>query len=152
MSNESEKNTSANFFKELEESFTVKELRLSKSVRKHIRGLKEAGQWEQAFAIRRQAIERKSEKVLVGKANDELNETLTELLTTKSPKKEAELEIKAIWLLYALGDIETAEERNRELLSSLDAKPEGVQNYLEERLAVIRDQASHYITVLRSRD
>lgn len=124
--------------KDLEGLVATKEPRLPGSIRKYIRDLKAEGRWEEAMEVAQQVRERKAQK-REEKAREELNRTILELLTTNDPEVEGEKEIRAIWLLEAAGVI-NSEERLEELLESLDTKAPQLKDFLDKRLAAIRDE------------
>lgn len=115
-----------------------KELRLPKSIRAYIRRLKADGQFERAMAVAREVRERKL-KERQQNAEKELYRSIRELLETKDPQVQAVEEIRAIWLLYASGVIDS-DEKTAELLVTLDSKSPDLKAFLEGRLIDIREE------------
>lgn len=131
-------------FSELSERASRKDNKLSKSVRTHIRRLKQEGRFAQALAVRKSVVSSRESRLgrqylSQAKARGMLNGTLRELLATDDEEREAELELRAIWLLEITGEIDS-EERVRELEESLDSKADQLRAYLESKLPEIRDE------------
>lgn len=129
--------------KELGSLKDQREQRLPKSIRTYIRRLKADGQFEKAMAV---AQEVRGRKLQAGQQNAEreLYRSVRELLETEDPQVQAVEEIRAIWLLYASGVIDS-DEKTAELLVTLDSKSPDLKAFLEGRLIDIRKELQPFL-------
>lgn len=129
--------------KELGSLKDQRERRLPKSIRTYIRRLKADGQFEKAMAVAQEVRERKLQ-ARQQNAERELYRSVRELLETEDPQVQAVEEIRAIWLLYASGVIDS-DEKTAELLVTLDSKSPDLKAFLEGRLTDIREELRPFL-------
>jgi hypothetical protein len=125
---------------DLEGLVAHKEVKLPSGIRKYIRRLKAEGRLEEAMSVGRQTRQNKSQR-REDKARAQLHQSIFDLLTTDDPETDGVTTIKAIWLLYATGEIDP-DERLEELQASLDAMTSPIRAQIEARLVEIRDQTT----------
>lgn len=123
----------------------VKESKLPKSTRAYIRKLKESGKWDEAVKFRQRVVQERRNRTEI--ATEELHKTIAEVICQDDPVKEAAGEIKITWLLNAVGEIETTQDRNKEILEILDATPSEFQPRVEQLMPSIRDEVTKYMPV-----
>ena len=116
----------------------AKEENLPKSIKAYIRRIKQeqgrdVGLWFREQLITKKAITRQE------KAEKMLKETILKLIQTDDPAVQAKCEVRAIWLMFAAG-ILNSDERTQEIISILDSKGGQLKEELENNLPKIRDQ------------
>lgn len=129
----------AYYLAELDRELARKEVRLPKSLRIHIRGLKAKGKWEEAMRVGMQAREQKRQMRREELIQTRLYRCIATLLRTQDSGIEATNELRAIWLLSA-GGIITPKERREGIVEALGSKAPELQEYLEGKLPQIRDE------------
>jgi hypothetical protein len=112
---------------ELDRKLQAKEARLPKGIRKYIRRLKQEGLWDEKVKYRIHQQRNNKHEI----ATDAIHETLVEVICTEDPVEEAAGQIKIIWLMNAVGIIETTEERKKQILEILDSQPIEIQPQVE---------------------
>lgn len=125
----------------LEVSLSQKNERLPKSVRKYIRRLKEAGKWEEAMGFAQEARVKKNDRrnPRSVRVYEVLNHTVRDILVTEDPQKQAEEEIRAVWIMFQ-GRLLDQNERSNELKAILDSKPPEIQKVLGPKISQIRNE------------
>jgi len=121
---------------------SLKKVRLPKSVRIHIRRLKESGQLEEAIRIRKLAIgKRNVSRSALEKAHKELVETAVDVVTNDDPAEVAKRSIQMLWLLSATGQVHPKDrtEEMREFLDALQETHPQILLKVEPSLPEIRD-------------
>ena len=125
----------------LEKKLRAKELRLPRRVAAHIRDLKQQGRFEEAMSLRKRIIDQKTTRYKKQRAAvEELHRNIHEMICTDDLVEEAVGNIKIIWLFNATGDIQTTDERNREIIEILNLVPSEFQPKVEARMPAIRDE------------
>jgi len=124
--------------KSIEDCLQKKEERLPKGIRAYIRRLKETGDWDKAVGFREDSL-RKRALDRQGRAKRELNKTIVNLLQSDDPIEQGKDEVKAVWLMYAAGILQS-DQKVSDILEILDSKAENLKRELEENLPAIRDE------------
>ena len=127
----------------IEDYLQKKEERLPKGIRAYIRHLKETGDWNEAVGFREDFL-RKRVLDKQGRAKRELDETIVKLLQSDDPIQQAEDEVKAVWLMYAAGILQS-DQRMSDILEILDSKAGNLKRELEENLPAIRDEIKIFL-------
>lgn len=129
--------------KDIDQLFQKKEERLPNSIAKYIRLLKQSEKWEEAIAFRENFVATKVSNRRE-RAEKELNQTIIELLETNDPAVQANKEVRAVWLMFAAGVLQS-DERVKNILEILDSKGGELKQQLEENLPAIRDEIKHLL-------
>lgn len=129
--------------KDLEGRLSVKEIKLPKGVRAHIRRLKESGEWEKAMGVRKQEVEKKL-KSKQERAWDELNKTVRSIIVVDDDEVQAQLELKALWLFNVLGEM-SSQDRIKSIIELLDSKSPALKEAMEEKMVSIRDSMKKFM-------
>lgn len=127
---------------EIDAKLQAKVERLPQSISKKIRRMKESGTWDEAIKYREAVV--KQRKSRLEEATEELHEKIAEVICTDDPLTEATGEIKIVWLLNAVGEL-NSDDRRAEILEILNSKPQPIQGELERQLPGIRDWARQYL-------
>ena len=126
----------------LENIFREKDSRLTTSVRKYIGDLKETGQFDQIMSIGRTESPKKKDRQ--ERIIDEVNRSIHGLLSTPDIKIEIHHQARAIWLMEAVGIIDSRQRLN-DLSAIYDFSGPGSEDYLEELMPVVRDEVSNML-------
>ncbi len=94
----------------IERKLQARELRLPNGVRKHIRRLKESGQFEEAVRFRQESVIKKMrpQKQL----ENTINSNLRDLIVSESPQIQAVSALKLTWIFSAKGEITDSERED----------------------------------------
>lgn len=130
--------------KELDKKLQAKEPRLPKSIRICITRLKKSGRWDEAIKLGQ--FTRDQKRTRLDYAGEELEKTLVEVICEDDPLKEASQEVKAIWLLGAVGAL-NVDERKAEMIDVINSVPQNIKPALEERLPAIRHEVEPFLPV-----
>jgi len=133
---------------QLESKLRAKEPRLPRRIAAYIRRLKQEEKFDEAIKYRKRIISQKIARNERGQsATEELHKTIAEVICTDDPVKEAAGEIKITWLFNAVGEIETTQQRNVEILAILSSTPSEFQPQVEELMPGIRDEVAKFMPV-----
>ncbi len=91
----------------IERKLQARELHLPNGVRKHIRRLKENGQFEEAVRFRQESVIKKMRPRK--QLENTINSNLRDLIVSESPQIQAVSALKLTWILNAIGEIDDSE-------------------------------------------
>ena len=131
---------------QLESKLRAKEPRLPRRIAAYIRKLKQEEKFDEAIKYRSRIISQKKARNERGQsAAEELHKTIAEVICTDDPVMEAAGEIKITWLFNAVGEIETTQQRNVEILEILSSTPSEFQPRVEQLMPGIRDEVAKFM-------
>lgn len=141
---------------DLEQVYTYREPRLSKSVRSHVRRLKKQGRFPEAIMIAQAARQDKDGRKLHS-IEEEINRNVRIILQSDDSKERTIAEIKAIWLYHMTEQMEkemkkerksqyeVVKERWNEILETLNSQAPDIQAYVKGQFQAIREELKPFL-------